>query len=198
MKKTIALCALVLSILAGLVSGSLALYSKTVEVGTGGSVAAKKFVLTAAGSTDFSANVPIAPKEVVTAAFTVSNFEGSNKTETGMDLDIAINIGNATGKTAIPYITAELLDESGAVITTSGNNTISNTVANGVGDIKLAVNHAFTANTSDTKTYKIRLTWVNQGLTDTDDDKTSDDAEYQGEGFGTKYTVKVTGTQDID
>ena len=193
MKKTIALFALVLSILAGLVSGSLALYSKSVDLGTPGSVVAKKFTMTAAKSTGFTADVPIAPTEVVTAAFTVSNFEDSYITETGMDLDIKVTLADATDKTAIPYISADLLDVDDNVI-----GSAVNTVANGEGTITLAVNHAFVANTAATKTYKLRLTWVSQGLTDTDNDGISNDAEYQGPDFGTAYTVVVTGVQDID
>ncbi len=193
MKKTIALSALVLSILAGLVSGSLALYQKEVTVGTGGVVAAKNFVLTAAGSTNFAADLDIAPTEEVVVAFTVSNNDGTNTTETGMDLDIKVTLAAASGKTAIPYITAQLLDSTDAVIATANS-----TVEDGIGDITLFVDHAFTASEAATKTYKIKLTWVSQGLTDSNTNGVSNDAEYQGELFGTAYTVKVTGTQDIN
>ncbi len=181
MKKTIALCALVLSILAGLVSGSLALYQKSVDVGAG-SVVAKKFTITAAGSTGYEADVLIAPTESVTAAFTVSNFSGTYVTETGMDLNITVTIGNASGKTAIPHITAALLDADNNVIGSAVNN-----VTDGVGTITLSVDHAFLPSTAATLTYKIKLIWESH----------SDDINYQGPNYGTAYSVTVTGIQDI-
>ena len=188
MKKTIALSALVLSILAGLVSGSLALYQKNVDIEGAGSVVAKKFALSAGKTDSYKTGVTIAPTEKVTAAFTVSNFEDDYVSEVGMDLNVTITLAAADGKTAIPYITARLLDENGNAIDAAVNG-----VTAGVGEITLSVDHAFTVSEDNggkqTKTYQIELTWED-GHTDTD-------INYQGPNFGTQYTVSVTGIQDV-
>lgn len=184
MKKTIALFALVLCVLAGLVSGSLAIYTKAVDVGDG-SVVAKKFYLTAAGDTEtYKDNVLIAPTETVTAAFTVSNNDSAGyTTEVGMDLTVLVTLDDATGKTAIPYITARLLDAGGDVVTAAVNE-----IENGKGTISLVVEDAFAPNVASTLTYQIELTWESH----------AGDYTYQGPGFGTAYSVNVTGRQDID
>jgi len=183
MKKTIALCALVLCILAGLVSGSLALYTKDIDIADTGSVVAKKFYLTAEGTTGYEDNVLIAPTETVKAAFTVSNNDGDGYvTEVGMDLDVTVTIAAATGKTAIPYITARLLDGDNVEVGTAVVD-----MENGVGTITLSVDDAFAANTAATLTYQIELTWASH----------ADDVNYQGPSFGNKYSVSITGTQAV-
>jgi len=182
MKKTIALLALVLCILSGLVSGSLALYTKDIDsIGTGSAIA-KKFTLTAAGSDGYEDNVLIAPSEEVVAAFTVSNFDGEYTTQVDMDLDIVVTIGAADGKKAIPYITAKLLDENDEEITAAAVN-----VKDGVGSITLSVDKAFAAGIKSTLTNKIVLTWESH----------DDDIKYQGPEFANKFSVKLTGTQSV-
>lgn len=193
MKKTIALFALVLCILAGLVSGSLALYTKDIDIADTGSVIAKKFYLRAAGDPlTYKDDVLIAPTESVIAAFTVSNNDGAATpytTEVDMDLDITVTIAAADGKTAIPYITARLLDGSNAELGVF-------VLTDGVGAYTLSVDDAFEANTPATLTYKIKLTWADLGQNgDTDPD--NDDISFQGPDFGNKYTVTVTGTQAV-
>jgi hypothetical protein len=182
MKKAIALFALVLCILAGLVSGSLALYTKEIDnIGTG-SVLAKKFTLTAEGTEGYEDNVLIAPSETVTAAFTVSNYSGDYVTEVDMDLEIEITIGAATDKYAIPHITAALLDEEGNPITGAVSS-----VSDGSGTITLTIDRAFEANVKSTLAYKIALTWESH----------EDDIDFQGPNYGNKYSVKIIGTQSV-
>ena len=178
MKKTIALFALVLCILAGLVSGSLALYTKDIDNIGNGSVVAKKFVLTAAGSDGYVANAPIAPTETVTAAFTVSNFEDAYITEVDMDLEITVTVKAIDGKGAIPYVRAELYDWEGTKV---------GTIENGVGVINFKADKAFTAKDAETLTFELRFYWESH----------DDDVEYQGPQYGNMYSVKVTGTQSV-
>jgi len=182
MKKTIALFALVLCILSGLVSGSLALYTKEVDIADTGSIIAKRFVLTAAKSDGYQMNVKIAPGETVKAAFTVSNSNGSYVSEVDMDLEIEVTIGAAEGKTAIPYISAKLLD--------AGNREIEAAdvrISEGEGTIRLFVDRAFVANAESTLTYRIALTWAPH----------DNDIDYEGPGYGNMFSVKVTGTQSV-
>jgi hypothetical protein len=183
MKKTIALFALVLCILAGLVSGSLALYTTSVEIDGGGSVVAKKFVLTAASSTGYEEKVKIAPEETHSALFIVYNYdEEGNVTEVDMDLEIKIEMEAANDKKLIPYITASLVDDKGNV--TPG---IVNT-GDGKTTIELKVDRAFRAVDGKVyRTYEIKLYWPSH----------NDDINYQGEAYGNKYTVIVTGTQAV-
>jgi len=193
MKKTIALFALVLCILAGLVSGSLALYTKDIDIADTGSVIAKKFYLDAEGTLGYEDNVLIAPEDTVTAAFTVSNHDGAGYvTEVDMDLDVTVTIANADGKTAIPYITARLLDGADVEVGTALVD-----MTNGVGTITLHVDDAFTAAAgAATLTYQIELTWADLGQNDVGDAR-NDDIFYQGPNFGNKYSVTVTGTQAV-
>lgn len=187
------MCALVLSILAGLVSGSLALYTKDAVVSEKGSVIAKQFTITAKGTEGYEENVLIAPSEPpVTAFFTVSNFDGEYKTETPMDLSITVTLGAAEDKELIPYISARLLKRTteGGVVT---DTPVGNTISNGQGTITYFEDHAFAANNSLTNTYIIELKWE-----DHDVDATHlADITYEGHNHGNAYTVTVTGIQDI-
>lgn len=184
MKKTIALFALVLCILAGLVSGSLALYTTSVEDMGSGSVVAKKFVLTAAGSTGYEKNVKIAPEDTIIAEFIVSNYDDNgNVTEVDMDLTITVEMEAAAEKELIPHVTAALLDKDGEEVVGATHSTVE-----GKQIITLQVDRAFTALQGEADlTYQIKLFWPSH----------DDDIEYQGPEHGNKYTVTVTGTQAV-
>ncbi|NLL46740.1 MAG: hypothetical protein GX250_08055 [Clostridiales bacterium] len=154
MKKTIALFALVLCILAGLVSGSLALYTTTAEFDGVGSVVAKKFVLTAEGTQGFGDNLLIAPEDKVESVFTVSNFDGTNVTEVPMELDIEIVIEDAAEDiAAIPNIVAKLID-------TTNSTEYPIPLTDGKGSLDLSVPTAFEANEELTFTYKLEFSGI--------------------------------------
>jgi hypothetical protein len=199
MKKTIALFALVLCVLSGLVSGSLALYSKQIDLGTSGNKVAKNFFLTADKTNPdvYSETGKIAPSEVKSYYFTVANNDKASTpyiTETDMDLSIDLSLAPINAGKGIPYVTAKLYESTDSGATYSLVSTIG-LDKNGDGSVNYAKTKAFVANTAKTNYYRVDLEWVSQGTT-LDSNGQSADYKYQGPDFGEKFSVKVTGTQN--
>lgn len=190
MKKVIGLLTLVLVIGTSLIAGTLAVYSVNLDTIAEGTVVAKSFALTGAGDADFATEVKIAPTETVEKIFTISNFEGSVVTETPMKVSVNVDLAATTGKTAIPYLKAKVFKVAGGKETEVGT-----VISNGVGTISFEDGYNVSAS-GQTYTYKVVIEWPNtNGITDTDNDGISNDAEYAGVNYGNTIKVRVSGTQ---
>ena len=174
MKKTLVLSALVLVIALSMVSGTLAVYTRTLAP-YDGNVVAKEFILFSEGTVNFDADVLIAPDETVELVFTVANTDGILTSEVPMDLDISVDFAATTGKSIIEPLTATVL--KGATVVSTGSLT------DGAGT--LTITDALGAPAAETLTFTIVIEWPS----------TADDTDYAGADFGTTATVTVTGTQ---
>ena len=175
MKKTLVLVALVAVIATSIISGTLALYTTTIDDLATGSVVAKEFILLENGSDTFETNVKIAPTETVTWAFSIKNYDGALVTETGMDLDIVVDVTAIAGKTAIAPLVVTVTNELDEVVGTK----------TGTGVISFADVFELDADGQE-HTYTVTINWPS-------DD--SVDINYAGGDFGTAVAVTVTGTQ---
>lgn len=176
MKKLLLMSALVLTIVASMVSGTLAAYTVTLNPIASGSAMAKNFKLTGEGEDNFTTDVLIAPSETIYMDFTVSNNDGSITSEVPMDLSISVTFAAATGKSIIVPLTAKVTTIDNATTLSTGSLT------NGAG--VLSVTDAF-GTTAATNTYRVAITWPSA----------AGDIAYAGHSFGTAVTVSVTGTQ---
>jgi len=178
MKKVLMISALVMMIVASMVSGTLALYTTTIAPFSG-SVVAKEFVLLSAGNAAFSTDVKIAPSETKDKIFTVTNSNGTVTTEVNMSVNITLAFAGITAGKQIQPLTVEVYD--GATLLTSA---AIGTLTNGIGTLTIN-NVSLPANTATTKTYTVKFTWPSS----------VNDTAYAGNAFGTKLTVSVVGVQ---
>ena len=174
MKKIILSTALILLIFSSLLTGTLAIYSKTVEIEQQGSVIAKDFVFVVDGTETFHSDVKIAPTETVTFQFGVRNYDGAFVTETPMRYNLLINVSAAPGKTAIGPLVVRLKDE--------WDHTISSLTFTGT----LNISNVFPLLAEGQRHgYKIEFFWPS----------TPNDIAFQGDAFSTQISVSATGTQ---
>lgn len=163
-----------LIILASLLSGTLAIYTKTIDVDTPASVIAKDFIFLTDGTETFQTNVKIAPTETVVFSFGVRNYDGSAVTDTAMSYNIRIDVGAAPGKTAIGPLIVRVKDERGNIIdslTHTGTLNIS-----GLFPLSsLGQRHG----------YIIECYWPS----------TVNDIDFEGDNFSTQLGVTGTGVQ---
>jgi hypothetical protein len=177
MKKTLIGLALVLAIVVSVISGTMALYTTTIDKVADGSVVAKEFVLLENGTDTFTKNVKIAPSETTQWAFSVKNNDGSVISETAMSLNFTVNIGAATGKTAIAPLVVTIKDETGKVVGTQ----------TGTGTLSFQDAFALKAE-GQTHTYTVIVNWPSDNAVDSAYTSANGD-------FGTAVSVSVTGTQ---
>jgi hypothetical protein len=175
MKKRLTIFSLVLVIAISVVAGTLAMYTTTIDALASGSVVAKEFVLTEAGSDTFAQNVKISPAETVTWQFGVQNYNGAIVSETAMDLTFAIDVTAATGKAAIAPLVVTVKDASNNIVGTQ----------TGTGEISFTDSFPLSG-TGQSKTYTVQINWPSNNAVD---------INYAGSGFGTALAVTVTGTQ---
>ncbi|PKM63055.1 MAG: hypothetical protein CVU97_02165 [Firmicutes bacterium HGW-Firmicutes-21] len=175
MKKTLVITALVAVIAVSIISGTLALYTTTIDDLATGSVVAKEFILLENGSDTFETNVKIAPTETVTWDFSIKNFDGAIVTETGMDLDIVVDITAVVGKSAISPLVVTVTNEFDEEVGTQ----------TGVGVISFTDSFELDE-AGQTHTYTVTIVWPSDDAVD---------INYAGGDFGTAVAVTVTGTQ---
>jgi len=176
-KKSILSAVLVLMILASLLSGTLAVYTKTIDVDTPAGVVAKEFIFLADGTESFQTGVKIAPTETVAFAFGVRNHDGISVTETTMRYDIEIEVGAAPGKSAIGPLVVSVKDGAG--------NTIDSLTGTGT----LYVSGLFPLSASGRRHgYIIEFHWPS----------TENDTDFAGDDFGTELHVSATAVQVAD
>lgn len=187
MKKTLLLLSLVLVIAISIISGTLAMYTTTIDNLASGSVVAKEFILLEDGTDTFEYNVKIAPSETVTWQFAVKNNNGSLKSETAMDLLFTVDIGAAESKLAIAPLEIkvyEVTETEGDVQKTLVGSFAGNTTNNGTGSFTFE--NEFDADVAQSHTYSVEITWPSNDAID---------INYAGGNFGTAVAVSVTGTQ---
>ena len=120
-KKPLLFALLALAIVTSLTAGTLAIYTKKVELA--GDVEIKRFAFSAKGGTDTTVKpVKLAPKEAMTTGFTVTNSEnGSPPAEVDLNYQITVNIEETAKK--MDGLRAELLDKNGTPLNVLGNAT---------------------------------------------------------------------------
>lgn len=109
-KKTLLLTLLALAIVTSITAGTLAVYTKTVDLGA--EVLIKKFAFAAAGHTGSSTNsINLAPEETQNYIFTVTNYEGENGAPAEVALNYAVHINFSDAAMKMPGLTAVLLKD---------------------------------------------------------------------------------------
>ncbi len=176
MKKTLTVISLVMVIVISIAAGTLAMYTTTIEGLAAGSVTAKEFILTKGGTDTFQTNVKIAPSETVQWSFSVKNFNEDVVSETAMDLDVAVELKAAEGKSAILPLTVGVYDEGNELLA-------SGEIEDGI----LTFKDSFPlSETGQTHTYTVKVNWPSDDAVD---------INYAGADYGTALKVSVTGTQ---
>ncbi|NLA82667.1 MAG: hypothetical protein GX849_07575 [Clostridiaceae bacterium] len=172
MKKTLTIVALILAITVSLIAGTMSYYYTELEELAGGSVVAKEFKLTGEGETTFDKEVKIAPGESKEWKFT---FDA--KSETGMDIDINIELKEFKDKKPIVPLVLSIREES-----VSDEKIIE--TKDGIGKAKIT--HGNVESMKKTYIVKVQWPWETAGI---------NDIEFAGADFGSALSVKVTGTQ---
>jgi hypothetical protein len=221
MKKVLIMGAMILMIATSLIAGTLATYTKTMDISSG-SVVAKEFILLKDGADTFEKNVKIAPTETVSWQFSVKNYDGQTVAETAMDLLFDINVTNSPGKLAIDPLVVTVYDENGEVVgSKSGTGVFQFTSqfplqeagqsktytvsvywpSNGTSNLQDADMAQETANrvtsglrlsTAQDDAAGLQIADPGQRINGSGD---SVDSRYAGAGFGTAVSITVTGTQ---
>ncbi len=176
MKKILLSMALVLAIAISVISGTMALYTTSIDEVADGSVVAKEFIMLENGTDTFKENVKIAPGETLNWSFSVKNYDGSVISETAMSLAFTVKIDAASGYKAIAPLVVTVKNESG---TTVGTQT-------GTGVMLFSDIFELKA-TGQAHTYTVTINWPSSSA---DSNYTSVNGD-----FGTAITVGVTGTQ---
>jgi hypothetical protein len=167
-KKKLLLILLALAIITSLSAGTLAIYTKTVTT-VDNDVKAKKFVFTANAAKTYATNFSLAPKDTWSYTFTVNNYDASATAEVALDYTIAVNDSAAT--TAMTGLTTKLEKQVGSNWIELGNTT-TGTISKkddglGIGASGANVTTgAAAANAQSTSTYKVTLTWSDDGSHD--------------------------------
>jgi hypothetical protein len=119
--------------------------------------------------------IKIAPLKPLTYQFSVKNYDASIVSETAMDLDFAIDVVAADGKSVIAPLVVTVKNAAGDTVGTVTSN----------GTIEFADEFELKA-TGQEKTFTVSVNWPS-------DDNA--DIHYAGAGYGTALQVAVTGTQ---
>lgn len=151
-RKKILLVLLTLAIVTSLTAGTLAIYTKSVDLVS--NVQAKKFAFDAQGGIEgAAAAINLAPQESMNYDFVVTNYEKDTPAEVPLDYTISVDYSKAF--TAMPGLTATLLQDTGkgytAVATAS------------TGDGKFTFSNATVENVKTDHTYRITMTWTDDG-----------------------------------
>lgn len=174
MRKHLFSLTLALLMIAALLSGSLALYTTSLNVAEGG-VVAKEFVFTGGGTDSFRRGVKIAPSETVAWTFSVRNFDGLLTAETDLYYKLTFRVASAAGKRAIEPLVVTVRDEGGAIL---GRVT-------GTGVVELL--GAFPLSSSgQERFYTVECVWPADG---------PNDIAYAGGAFGSTVLVSAVASQ---
>lgn len=176
MKKILTLVALVLIVSTSVIAGTLAMYTTTIDNIAEGSVVAKEFILVEGGTDTFTENVKIGPSETKDWQFKVRNYNGAVISETGMDLNFAVDVLAENGKTVIAPLNVSVKNPNGDVVGTVNSN----------GKIEFADEFELSASGQE-KTYTVSVNWPSNNTVD---------SSFAGTAYGTAVKVSVTGTQN--
>lgn len=180
--KKLLLVVLALAILTSLSAGTLAVYTKTVELQ--GDTKVKKFTFTAEGG-DTNQPIKLAPTESGEFLFDVTNAEStdSEAVHAEVPLKFAVNADISAAAEKMPGLTAKLYKVSGATPATA----VATTDDSG----KIIYNEPVTSTATDfyKATYKLVLTW------DGDDDEAQTTSGLTPADYASNFNVAVTATQ---
>lgn len=96
-KKKLLLILLALAIVTSVTAGTLAVYTKTLEVGT--DVVIKKFAMSVGGEVDSgAASIKLAPKDKESYSFSVSNSDIGGIAEVPLEFKVSIDFSDAVSK----------------------------------------------------------------------------------------------------
>lgn len=188
MKKALLIAALSLTIATSVISGTLAAYNAQVDLQED-QIVAKGFALESAKSLSWGTGVAkIAPGENHEIAFTVSNFNDAMVTETGMKVDILIDVNglNDTNTNSIDPLKYSLYEIDGSeerLISTQSFIDPSN-------DVEDEIKHSFNftdSGSQQTKNFKLLVEWPS-GSAETDN-------EFIGAEHGNDIQIIVNGSQ---
>ncbi len=171
-KKTLLLTLLALAILTSITAGTLAVYTKSVDLNA--DVKIKKFAFAAAGKIDNGTeSINLAPKESQKYTFSVTNFEGTDGAPAEVPLDYAISVDFSDAAKKMPGLTATLQ---------KGTDTVGT-------DSEGIINYAdeTPAGKAETHDYVLTLTWAGE-----DDAKHSDAGKNKEVTKGLKIIVNAT------
>jgi hypothetical protein len=175
MKKALFILALVLTMVSSLVAGTLAMYTTTIDNLASGSVTAKEFIFTSAGTDSFRQGIKIAPSETVQWHFKVKNYEDNIVTETDLYYRLTFNIRPTENKSAIEPLTVTVKDLEGRIL-----NSVTGT---GTFDV---LGSFMLSETGQEKDYIVEIHWPGNG---------SEDIKYAGNKYGTSITVDALASQ---
>jgi hypothetical protein len=175
MKKVILVLLMVLTMASSLVAGTLAKYTTSIDKLADGSVVAKEFIFTGAGTDTFQQGVKIAPSETVNWKFKVKNYSNSIVTETDMYYKLTLNVAASAGKSAILPLKVIVRDSSGNVL-----NSVT-----GIGSFDVYGSFPLSEYGQE-KEYSVDITWPKDGTSD---------IKYAGSQFGTSINVQATASQ---
>ena len=143
MRRTIVMLLLGALILTGLTSGTLAVYTTSVDLAMN-TVAAKRFYIGVGNQDDF--DIKLAPGEKQAYGFTVTNVDGNGfATEVNMDLTVGGNFSELVS--ALPGMVITLT-ENGRVLASTADGQLSYTESN-----------AFQADSAQTRTFMLVFDW---------------------------------------
>jgi flagellar basal body-associated protein FliL len=167
-KKRLLLVLLALAIITSLSAGTLAIYTKTVTT-VDNDVKAKKFVFTANAAKTYATNFTLAPKDTWSYTFTVNNYDATATAEVALDYTVAVNDSEAT--TAMTGLKTTLEKKIGTNWVSLGNDTngVISVRDDGLGIGASGANvttGAAAANAQSTSTYRVTLTWNDDGTHD--------------------------------
>ncbi len=175
MKRIIFILTLVMVMVSSIVAGTLAMYATSIDKLAEGSVTAKEFVFTGAGTDSFQQGIKIAPSETAQWHFKVKNYDNQIITETDLYYKLTFNVSASAGKSAIQPLVVTVKDSAGRVINSvTGTGTFDVT-----GSFPLS-------ETGQEKDYTVEIYWPGSG---------SNDVNYAGNKYGTTVNVGAAASQ---
>lgn len=190
MKKILLVGILIVAILASVVTGTLAVYSVSLDELSGDAIA-KEFAFSADGYSDwYRQELAIAPTESIYMPFSLSNKSGNIISEVDMSVDVTISISTKEGKNPIIpliyeiYSVSDKKSEIDEKLIDFGTLSLSE----GERETSTKLSTYFPVTASGTTAYfVIKITWVDS----------ENDNDYQGAGFGNTISVNARATQGI-
>jgi hypothetical protein len=197
MKKVLLILCLCMAIVTSIISGTLAIYNKTLSP-TDIKIGARYFYIGSGGSANIETS--LAPNERTYHKFYVTNTKDDMTTEVDMDLNIQVVVGDAINTTAIKNlnVSLEYLKHDGHNEDAPGQwNTVPDTqVIEGTGTINITIPKAFLADTPSVKSYRLNIFWPPEN----DNKKDTEDGWYPDNEMLTAMSnikITITGNQSI-
>jgi len=175
MKKLIFLLTLVLIMASSIVSGTLAMYTVSIDNLAEGSVVAKEFIFVGEGTNTFQQGLKIAPTETVQWQFKVKNYENHIVSETDMYYKLTLNVQALSDKNAIEPLTVTIKNSEGNVLNR----------VNGVGTFDVLGSFPLAVNGQE-QDYLVEIYWPGDGTSD---------INYAGGNYGTMINVDAVASQ---